>query len=42
LMKWHGSSDLQSTVDADAMVVFPPEPKEYAVNDRVEVILWDR
>jgi molybdopterin molybdotransferase len=41
LMKWHGSSDLQSTVDANAMVVFPPEPKEYSVNDRVEVVLWD-
>ena len=41
LMNWHGSSDLQSTVDADAMVVFPPEPKEYATNDRVEVVLWD-
>jgi molybdopterin molybdotransferase len=40
LMKWHGSSDLQSTVDADAMVIFPPEPKEYSVNDRVEVVLW--
>ena len=40
LMKWHGSSDLQSTVDADAMVVFPPEPKEYSLNDRVEVVLW--
>ena len=42
LMNWHGSSDLQSTVDADAMVIFPPEPKEYAVNDRVEVVLWSR
>jgi molybdopterin molybdotransferase len=41
LMNWHGSSDLQSTVDADAMVIFPPEPKEYAINDRVEVVLWD-
>ena len=41
LMKWHGSSDLQSTVDANAMVIFPPEPKEYSVNNRVEVILWD-
>lgn len=41
LMNWHGSSDLQSTVDADAMVVFPPERKEYATNDRVEVVLWD-
>ncbi len=41
LMNWHGSSDLQSTVDADAMVAFPPEPKEYATNDRVEVVLWD-
>lgn len=41
LMNWHGSSDLQSTVDADAMVVFPPEPKEYSINDRVEVVLWD-
>jgi molybdopterin molybdotransferase len=42
LMKWHGSSDLQSTVDADAMVVFPPEPKKYSQNDRVEVVLWSR
>lgn len=41
LMNWHGSSDLQSTVDADAMVVFPPEPKDYSINDRVEVVLWD-
>ncbi|MDA1163515.1 MAG: molybdopterin molybdotransferase MoeA [Planctomycetota bacterium] len=41
LMKWHGSSDLQSTVDANSMVIFPPEPKEYAVNDRVEVVLWN-
>lgn len=41
LMKWHGSSDLQSAVDADAMVVFPPEPKDYSVNDRVEVVLWN-
>lgn len=40
LTKWHGSSDLQSTVDANAMVAFPPEPKDYSVEDRVEVVLW--
>lgn len=40
LMKWHGSSDLQSTRDANAMAVFPAEPREYRAGDLVDVILW--
>ena len=40
LMKWHGSSDLQSTRDANAMAVFPAEPREYQAGDPVDVILW--
>ena len=40
LMNWHGSADLQSTVDANAVAVFPARPSEYAAGDRVEVILW--
>ncbi len=41
LMKWHGSSDLQSTVGANAMVCFPPESMEYSAGDRVELICWE-
>lgn len=40
LMKWHGSSDLQSTVNASAMAVFPAESRDYAANDVVDVVLW--
>ena len=40
LMKWHGSSDLQATRGANAMAVFPAEPREYQVGDSVDVILW--
>ena len=40
LMNWHGSSDLQSTVDANAMAVFPAESREYAADDMVDVVLW--
>ena len=40
LANWHGSSDLQSTVGTNGMVVFPPEPVEYAAGDTVEVIRW--
>ncbi|MBI1310128.1 molybdopterin molybdenumtransferase MoeA [bacterium] len=40
LMNWHGSSDLQSTVGANGMVAFPPEPVEYAAGDPVSVIRW--
>lgn len=40
LMKWHGSSDLQATRDANAMVVFPAEPREHQAGDFVDVILW--
>jgi molybdopterin molybdotransferase len=40
LMNWHGSSDLQSTVDANGMVLFPAEAREYAAGDLVRVVLW--
>ena len=40
LMNWHGSSDLQSTTNANAMAVFPAKPKTYAVGDAVPVIRW--
>jgi molybdopterin molybdotransferase len=40
LMKWHGSSDLQSTVDANAMTVFPAEPRNYTAGESVEIVLW--
>jgi len=38
---WHGSSDLQATVDANAMAVFPGGDATYSVGDAVDVILWD-
>lgn len=40
LANWHGSSDLQSTVGTNGMVVFPPEPVECSAGDTVEVIRW--
>jgi molybdopterin molybdotransferase len=38
---WHGSSDLQATIDANAMAVFPGGEATYSVGDAVDVILWD-
>lgn len=40
LMNWQGSSDLQSTVDANAMAAFPSVPAEYSAGDQIEVVLW--
>lgn len=40
LMNWQGSSDLQSTVDANAMAVFPAEPRQYAADESIDVVLW--
>lgn len=40
LMNWHGSSDLQSTVAANAMAIFPSLPGEYAAGAMVPVIKW--
>jgi molybdopterin molybdotransferase len=40
LMNWHGSSDLQSTVDANAMAVFPAEARNYATGESVDIVLW--
>jgi molybdopterin molybdotransferase len=38
---WHGSSDLQATVDANAMAVFPGGDATYSAGDAVDVIFWD-
>jgi molybdopterin molybdotransferase len=38
---WHGSSDLQATVEANAMAVFPAGDARYAPGQQVDVILWD-
>jgi molybdopterin molybdotransferase len=38
---WHGSSDLQATVGANAMAVFPGGDKRSAAGESVDVILWD-
>ncbi len=40
LMNWQGSSDLQSTRNANSMAVFPAEPREYQAGDLVDVIPW--
>ncbi len=40
LMNWHGSSDLQSTVEANAMAIFPPLPGAYAAGAMVPVVRW--
>lgn len=37
---WHGSSDLQSTVNANAMAVFPAGDYSYAAGDFVDVVEW--
>jgi molybdopterin molybdotransferase len=40
-VRWHGSSDLQATVDANAMAVFPGGDTTYSAGDEIDVILWD-
>lgn len=40
LMNWHGSADLQSTVDANAMAVFPALPRDYTERELIDVIRW--
>jgi molybdopterin molybdotransferase len=40
-IRWHGSSDLQATVDANAMAVFPGGDRTYSAGESVDVILWD-
>jgi len=38
---WHGSSDLRATVDANAMILFPPGERTYQPDDLVDVFAWD-
>lgn len=42
LMNWHGSSDLQSTVDANGMAVFPALPRDYSEHETIDVIRWGK
>jgi molybdopterin molybdotransferase len=39
-VSWHGSSDLRSTVEANAMTLFPAGERTYAKGERVEVFPW--
>lgn len=40
-LPWHGSSDLQATVDANAMALFDAGDREWHAGEQVNVILWD-
>jgi molybdopterin molybdotransferase len=40
-VRWHGSSDLQATVGANAMIVFPGENGTLEAGQVVQVIKWD-
>jgi molybdopterin molybdotransferase len=40
-LPWHGSSDLQATVDANAMALFPAGDRTYAEGESVDVVMWD-
>ncbi|REJ73040.1 MAG: molybdopterin molybdenumtransferase MoeA [Planctomycetota bacterium] len=37
-LDWKGSSDLRSTVDAQALIAFPAGDREYRQGDRIEVV----
>jgi molybdopterin molybdotransferase len=37
---WKGSSDLRSTVNANAMTLFPPGERSYAAGEMVDVYPW--
>ena len=38
---WHGSADLQSTVQANATILFPPGERTYRPDEIVDVYRWD-
>lgn len=40
-VRWHGSSDLHATVDANGTALFPPGNQTYHPGDIVQVHLWD-
>ncbi len=40
LIRWQGSADLQSTVKANAMAVFPAGDRIYHPGDLVDVMVW--
>ena len=39
-VEWKGSSDLRSTVDANAMVLFPAGDRTYTAGECVDVYPW--
>lgn len=41
LVRWHGSSDLQATVDANAMALVPAGDATYTAGDELLVFAWD-
>jgi molybdopterin biosynthesis enzyme len=41
-VRWHGSSDLQAMVEANALVVFPGGNATYGPGTIVDVIPFDR
>jgi len=41
LVRWHGSSDLQATVDANAMALIGPQETAYRTGDELLVFPWD-
>ncbi|MGE3314174.1 MAG: gephyrin-like molybdotransferase Glp [Planctomycetaceae bacterium] len=40
-LPWHGSSDLQATIDANAMALFDAGDREWKTGEQVNAILWD-
>ena len=38
---WHGSADLRSTIEANAMALFPAESRTFPAGERVDVISWE-
>ena len=40
-VKWHGSSDLRATVEANAMVLFPAGDRTFQPGEIVEIFRWD-
>ena len=39
-VSWQGSSDLRSTVDANAMILFPAGDRDFQAGDTIEVFPW--
>jgi molybdopterin molybdotransferase len=40
-LRWHGSSDLRATVEANAMAFFPAGDATYPTGQIVDVFSWE-